>query len=135
MSAIRYTFTANERLKREQHIDTLFLTGKAFSFFPVRFMYKWVPRGAETAPARVGFSIPKKKFRLSVHRHRVRRLIFESWRLHKHLLYAHIPAHLQLHLFVIFTDNKIPQYSDVEPLVVKGINKLKETLPPAEDNA
>ena len=98
-------------------------------------MYKWLPRGAETAPARVGFSVPKKKFRSSVHRHRVRRLIFESWRLHKHLLYAHVPANLQLHVFIMFTDNKMPDYALVEPLVIKGITKLTGTLPGVQPGA
>jgi ribonuclease P protein component len=94
-----------------------------------------MPRGTETAPARVGFSIPKKKFRSSVHRHRVRRLIFESWRLHKHLLYAHVPPHLQLHLFIMYTDNKMPDYTLVEPLVVKGITKLAGTMPEVQEHA
>jgi len=127
--AIRYTFKVYERLKREQHINTLFLTGKAFSVFPVRFIYILIPRKGEAAsPAQVGFSVPKKKFRSSVHRHRIRRLMVEAWRLNKHTLYPSIPQDKQLHLFLIFTDIKIQEYETVKDAVVKGIGKLAESM-------
>ncbi|HXS37761.1 MAG TPA: ribonuclease P protein component [Flavipsychrobacter sp.] len=121
---MRYTFRAYERLKREQHIDTLFHTGKAFSVFPGKFIYNVVERGAEFSPVRVGFSVPKKKFRSSVHRHRIMRLMREAWRLHKHLLYPAIPSQSHLHLFLIFTDTAMPDYKKVQEMVVKGIERL-----------
>jgi ribonuclease P protein component len=87
-----------------------------------------VPRQeAEESPVRAGFSVPKKKFRSSVNRHRIRRLVVESWRLNKHLLYPAIPDDKQLHLFFIFTDIKMPEYETVRAAVVKGIGKLSLT--------
>jgi ribonuclease P protein component len=71
-----------------------------------------------------GFSVPKKKFKSSVHRHRVRRLMVEAWRLNKHSLYEAIPATQQMHLFVIFTDAKMPDYEPVKEAMIKGIGKL-----------
>jgi ribonuclease P protein component len=71
-----------------------------------------------------GFSVPKKKFRSSVDRHRIRRLMVESWRLHKHILYAVLPANKQLHLFIIFTGKTMPDYELVHGSVVKGIEIL-----------
>ena len=127
--AIRYTFKVYERLKREQHIHTLFQSGKAFSVFPVRFIHVMLPRPNGTdAPVMTGFSVPKKKFRSSVHRHRIRRLMAEAWRLNKHLLYDKVPADEQLHLFLIFTDIKMPEYDTVSVAVIKGIKKLSETV-------
>lgn len=78
----------------------------------------------------IGFSIPKKKFRLSVHRHRITRLLREAWRLHKHLLYAAMPPNTQLHVFFIFTDTKLPDYATVQTTVVKCIEKLIEKTTP-----
>jgi len=72
------------------------------------------------------FSIPKKKFGSSVHRHRIRRLISEAWRLNKHALYPAIPPDKQMHLFFIFTDTAMPAYDTVKDAVVKGIGKLTE---------
>ncbi len=127
--AIRYTFKVYERLKREQHIDTLFRKGKAFSVFPLRFIYTLVPRTGEPAsPAQAGFSVPKKKFRSSVHRHRIRRLMVEAWRLNKHTLYEAIPEGMQLHLFIVFNDTRMPAYEPVLEALLKGITKLAEKI-------
>lgn len=129
MTAIRYTFSKNERLKREQQIDTLFRHGKAFSVFPVKFIYHLSPRMAdETSPVRVGFSVPKKRFRNSVKRHTVRRKLFEAWRLNKHLLYPAVPTEQQLHLFLIFIDRVVPDVAKTTDTVLAGIDKLKKEL-------
>ena len=72
-----------------------------------------------------GFSVPKKKFSSSVHRHRIRRLMAEAWRLNKHQLYTAIPQDKQLHLFFIFTGTAMPEYETVKDAVVKGIGKLE----------
>jgi ribonuclease P protein component len=75
-----------------------------------------------------GFSVPKKKFPRSVDRHRIRRLMVEAWRLNKHILNTAMPAGTQLHLFLIFTDTALPEYGVVKDAVVKGIEKLADTI-------
>jgi ribonuclease P protein component len=127
--AIRNTFKAYERLKREQHIDTLFRTGKAFSVFPLKLIYLLAPRASdELSPVRAGFSIPKRKFKSSVDRNRLKRLLREGWRLHKAELYERIPANQQLHVFVIFTGEDQVDFSVIENAIVKGIDKLIKQL-------
>ena len=128
MKAIRYTFTKNERLKREQQIDTLFRKGKAFSVFPIRIVYHLVPREAGAAPVGVGFSVPKKRFKTAVKRNLVRRKLVEAWRLNKHILYPAVPEVLQLHLFLIFVDNTPPNMQTATQAIVKGIEKLKTEI-------
>ena len=71
-----------------------------------------------------GFSVPKKKFRSSVHRHRVRRLMVEAWRLNKHVLYDVIPADKQLHMFFMFTGKEMPEYEPVKEALTKAITQL-----------
>ena len=83
-----------------------------------------MPRGSELSPVRVGFSVPKKRFRLSVHRHRIRRLLAEAWRLQKGPLYAAIPAENQLQLFLIFADGSMPEFETIHKAVKEGIDKL-----------
>lgn len=89
-------------------------------------MHLLAPRGAELSPVRVGFSVPKKRFRQSVRRHRIRRLLAEAWRLNKQPLYLSIPAESQLHLFLIFNGDSLPTYTEVETAVIKVIQKLQD---------
>ena len=57
----------------------------------------------------------------------------EAWRLNKHKLCAVIPEAQQLHLFLIFTDTRMPDYAAVSVAVIKGIDKLLETCKHSED--
>jgi ribonuclease P protein component len=84
---------------------------------------------AKDSPVQVGFSVPKKKFRSSVDRHRVRRLMVESWRLSKSSFYPLLPDQMQLHIFFIFTTNVLPAYEEVNSALITAIDKLKVVLP------
>jgi ribonuclease P protein component len=72
----------------------------------------------------VGFSVPKKKFKLSVDRHRIRRLMVEAWRLQKHAIYAALPADVQLHLFIVYTDKEMPTQELLMATMQKAIAQL-----------
>ena len=132
----RFTFKSGERLKREQHIETLFRTGKAFSVFPLRFIYRSLPRTEdEEFPVRVGVSAAKKKFRHAHDRNYVKRLLREAWRLNKHELYAVIPEGLQWEIFLICATAELPKYAEVESAVIKGIARLKKEIEATEIHA
>ena len=127
--ALRYTLSKDERLKREQHIETLFRTGKAFSVFPIRILWQLAPMGAdEKFPVRAGFSVPKKKFKHATDRNRIKRLLRESWRLQMQELISHIPEGQQLQLFLIFTDITLPDFLKVKEATGKAIDRLTATL-------
>ena len=93
-------------------------------------VYLASPRSSEKeSPVLAGFSVPKKKFRSSVDRHRIRRLMVESWRLNKQLVYIAIPEKIQLHIFFIFTDNKMPGHHVVSNSMMTVIDKIKVIVP------
>jgi len=131
--AARYTLCADERLKREQHIEALFRTGKALSVFPLRMVWR-LAEADEAFAIRAGFSAPKKKFKRAADRNRIKRLMREAWRLQKPGLAPAIPAGQQLHIFILFTDKVLPNYDTIYKAVGKGITQLQKTLdyePPA----
>jgi ribonuclease P protein component len=131
--AARYTLCADERLKREQHIEALFRTGKALSVFPLRMIWR-LAEANEAYPIRAGFSAPKKKFKKAVDRNRIKRLMREAWRLQKPGLAPAIQEGQQLHIFILFTDKALPDYDTIYTAVGKGIAQLQKTLdyePPA----
>lgn len=126
--AIRNTFKKYERLKRKQHIDTLFQNGKAFSFSDLRFVYHVVPRTGDQSPVLTGFSVPKKKHKKAVTRNRLRRLLIEAWRLQKAALCQQITSDHQLHLFIIFTGKMVVDLPAVELAMKKGVERLQQEL-------
>lgn len=80
----------------------------------------------------VGFSVPKKKFRKSVDRHRVRRLMVEAWRLNKQNLIDCLPEGQAIHVFLIFLNPELPDYDPVEAAVGVGMKKLCEIAQKSE---
>jgi ribonuclease P protein component len=125
--AARYTLSAGERLKREQHIKALFLRGTALSVFPVRMIWKLV-EAEEPFPVRAGFSAPKKKFRHASDRNRIKRLLREAWRLQQPPVREVVPPGRQLHVFILFTDKTLPGYDTVFAAVGKGIAQIQKAL-------
>lgn len=77
--------------------------------------------------------MPKKKFRQSVDRHRVRRLMAEAWRLNKQTLIEALPPGTQMHVFLVFNGRELPTYAQVLPLVQTGIRKLSAVATPPAD--
>lgn len=126
--AARYTLSTGERLKREADIEALFRTGKAFSLFPLRVIWRLIPRSDAPFAIQAGFSAPKKGFRQAVDRNRVKRLLREAWRLQKPALEAVIPAGQQLHVFLLFTDKVLPEWLIVQSSVGKAIARLQQAL-------
>lgn len=87
------------------------------------------------SPVLAGFSVPKKKFPLSVDRHRVRRLMVESWRLSKHMLYPKLDPLQQIHVFFMFTDKQLPAYQTVHSAMQQCIAKLEGAVGSASNSS
>lgn len=121
-----FTFKKEERLCSKKIIDKLFSEGKSFLAFPFKVVFLQVPLKS-TYPVQVGFSVGKRNFKRAVKRNLIKRKMREAYRLHKSELYQ-LTGEKQLAVFFIFIGKTIPDYSEVEMGIKKGIKKLGKEI-------
>ncbi len=93
---MRFTFPKSERLKSRKLISRVFSQGQKKAAYPLLLFY--LPLETSDAPVKIAFSVPKKRVRSAVKRNRIKRLMREAWRLHKHQISQKLP---QAHAFVL----------------------------------
>ena len=125
-----FTFTIAERLKSRRMIGSLFTgTGEqAFLAYPLRVV--WLPFPdhffpTPTAKIQVMVSAPKKQFKTANARNRIKRLVREAWRLHKHEYYQQVPEDkAPIALLLMYIAKEELTFAEIEAGVVKAIRKL-----------
>ena len=133
---MKNTFNKSQHLCGETTISQLFREGKAFLVFPLRVVYRVMPRDVGTYAScvrdnrpsvRVLTSVPKKQFKHAVDRNRFKRLIRESYRLQQHELNEVLDAN-GLVMDVAFTavHNQIPKFDYLKSRMGKILQVLKE---------
>lgn len=111
-------------MKRFQ--DRLFAEGRSFVAYPLRVVYLCTD---DLAAARLSMlvSVPKKKFKRAVRRNRIKRLVREAYRLHKHDLTMRVTdSGRYLLVAFIFLDTELPTFADVEKAMKKAFRLLTE---------
>ncbi len=84
-SAMSFTFPKKEKLKSKKLIEQLFVEGKSVSQYPIKLIYLKVDQ--QEALIKAGVAVPKKKFKSAVSRNHLKRLLRESYRLNKALVF------------------------------------------------
>ena len=75
-------------------------------------------------------SVSKRHFRHAVDRNRVKRLLREAYRHHKHMLTAQLPEGRGLHIGFLWLSDKLPDAAEVELCIVRLLQQLSERLAP-----
>ena len=86
---MRYTLGKEERLKSKKLIEKLYANGSSVKTFPLRMIYLQIEHTSDF-PCQVGVSVPKRNFKLAVDRNRIKRLMRETYRLQKQLVYENL---------------------------------------------
>ena len=119
---MRETFGKREKLKRKKLIRQLFAEGKSISVFPIKLVYLQAEHES-TSKIQAGVSVSKRHFKKAVARNRIKRLLRESYRRNKHLLYASDDTKKYLFMF-IYQANKEMDYVLIEEKMKALINKF-----------
>ncbi len=127
-SKLSYTLPKTERLYLRDEIERLFALGSSFIAYPLRVVYllQDEPRMARCS---IMTGAPKKRFRRAVKRNRVKRLMREAYRHHKHPLEDCLAEHKKyLMLSFGIVSSELPDYATMEAAVCKALSKIEEKV-------
>ena len=95
---MNFTYPKNERLKSKTTIGLLFSEGKSVSKYPLRLVYCTGEAESEEK-FKVGVSVSKKYFKKAVDRNYFKRVLRETYRLNKNLLWDNVEEPYSFMLF------------------------------------
>lgn len=111
----KYSYTQEEKLKQESDISLLFEKGEWKSYGKLRIVY--FPLAGEHK-RKIGVSVSKRYFKKAVDRNRIKRLLRESYRLHKSEFTDAFGDDILAMIFWV-SSKKPSHYQDVEKLFLK----------------
>lgn len=120
-SVMRHTFPKREKLKSKKLIDTLFEEGKAITIYPIKLIYLKTELPEKVA-IQAAVAVPKKNFKSAVRRNRIKRLLRESYRLNKGLVFNNSEGTFAF-LF-LYLGKKMPTFGEIVPKMVEILDKF-----------
>lgn len=125
---MKNTLGKEERLKSRKLIEKLYAEGNSVKKFPLRMVYIQTEH-TSYFPAQVGVSVPKRIFKLAVKRNRIKRLMRETYRLQKEIVYNNIDKpYVYMISYIGKEEIKYEElYVKMEQLLTIFINKIKNT--------
>lgn len=119
----RNTFGKKEKLCSKLVIDKLFAGGSSFKEFPIRVIH--LPLENSDSTAKVLISVPKKRFKKSVSRNRIKRLLRETYRLNKSEIIENWQAQGKYFaLAFVYIGNEMPEFDDLTLAMKRILKKL-----------
>jgi ribonuclease P protein component len=120
---MRKTLRRDERLRGSKYISALFQKPHSVNQFPFRI--NWNSEGKPGAPLRVVFVVSSRKYRKAVTRNRIRRVMRELYRLHKHSLYEAVkPDTLHLNMALMYHGDPEVSYQGLLPAYLRLLDKF-----------
>ena len=124
-----FKLTRIERLSGRKRIEHLYASGKSFHIPSIRVMWILNTEDEVLSLSQVMFSAPKKKFKKSVTRNRLKRLMRESYRKNKHSLYDFLEEKKKnIHLSLVFTGSADISYAQTEGKIILTLQRLIEEI-------
>jgi ribonuclease P protein component len=131
----RYKLPKALLLSGKKNIETLFQHGEAFFVYPFRVVFKIQEFNSSTETEQnnskfcFAVAVPKKKFKLAVHRNKLKRLTKENFRLQQHIIHSALEnKNIQVHALFIYTHTALLGYADIEKSMHKILKKLNESI-------
>lgn len=118
---MNFTYPKNERLKSKTTIGLLFSEGKSVSKYPLRLVYRQAEADSEEK-IKIGVSVSKKYFKKAVDRNYFKRVLRETYRLNKNLLWDNVQQPYSL-MFFYQTKDKL-SYEEINTKTIQLFEKF-----------
>jgi ribonuclease P protein component len=129
---MKNTYPKHEKLKSKTTIDLLFSEGKSVSKYPLRLVFAPITSvkeehfGKLSVTMKFGVSISKKYFKKAVDRNYFKRVLRETYRLNKQLLFENIDKPYAI-MFFYQTKEKL-SYQEINEKTVRLFEKFVEVV-------
>ena len=125
---MKNTLGKQERLKSKKLIEKLYAEGESVKTFPLRMVFVQTSHTSEF-PCQVGVSVAKRNYKLAVDRNRLKRLMRETYRLQKEIVYDNLE---EPYVFMIsYIGREEIKFEDLylkmEKLLTLFVEKVKNT--------
>jgi len=118
-----YSFSKQERICNRNDFQKLLSEGQSFYCYPFRCMYLW--NETTSFSVRIAISVSKKKIKKAVDRNKIKRLIRESYRLEKEILYQkYLNTAQSMDIFIIYTETKIFSFYFIRKKIIELMNRI-----------
>ena len=125
---LKLSYPKKEKLKSKKLIEQLFVEGQSVSTFPLRLVYMPTSFEDDDVILKTGVSVSKRNFKNAVDRNHIKRLLRESYRLHKATYFNNITT--QYAFMILYIGKKEPTFTELETkmkqLFEKFLNRVSE---------
>ena len=120
-----------ERICKENDIQALFDKGQGISVYPFRVVYLFRHEENHPVTVRVLVSVSKKRFHHAIKRNRVKRMVRESWRRNKAMLYEICQRdNISVDVALVYTATVIHSYEEMPKKTQKAVQEIVKKYKP-----
>lgn len=121
---MQYSFSRKEKLKSKKRIAQLFEEGKALTVYPLKLIY--LEANEQPSKIQAAVTVPKKNFKSAVARNKIKRLLRESYRLNKAIVFNNTQG--QFAFLFLYLGKEIPTFQEVQGKMVSLLKKFNNRV-------
>ncbi|MEQ8218468.1 MAG: ribonuclease P protein component [Arenibacter sp.] len=120
-----FSFPKKEKLKSKKLIEQLFAEGIGVTNYPIKLVYLKTSFD-DGSICKVGVTASKRNFKSAVKRNRIKRLLRESYRLNKHLIFNNIESNFAF--MFLYLGKELPSQSKITDAMIPLMRKFVDEI-------
>jgi len=120
-----FSFPKREKLKSKKLIEQLFAEGIGVTNYPIKLVYLKT-NFDDGSKCKVGVTASKRNFKSAVKRNRIKRLMRESYRLNKHLIFNNIESNFAF--MFLYLGKEMPSQSKITDAMIPLMRKFVDEI-------